>query len=186
MAKQFDSIDARQRAFIERQHVFFIASAGDGTRINLSPKGLDALRVLDSQSVVYLDWTGSGNETAAHMRADGRLTIMFCAFSGPPLILRLYGQGRVLPRRGSEYQALLAERYGGVEPVCARQMVMLRIDLVQTSCGFGVPNFEYLGERPSLSNWSEQKGEAGLVAYREEKNQRSLDGLPTGFSEAPA
>src|SRR5262245_56870053 len=107
MAKQFDRIDDRQRAFIERQHIFFVASAADGTRVKLSPKGLDALRVLGPNTVVYLDLTGSGNETSAHLLADGRLTIMFCAFDGPPLILRLYGRGRVLPRGGAEYAGLL-------------------------------------------------------------------------------
>lgn len=183
MAKQFDRLDERLRSFIERQHLFFVASAADGTRVNLSPKGLDALRVLGPDSVVYLDWTGSGNETAAHLLADGRLTIMFCAFDGPPMILRLYGRGRVLPRGEGEYARLLDAAYGGEEPLGARQMVMLDIDLVQTSCGFGVPNYDYRGERPSLVNWSAQKGDAGLVAYREEKNRRSMDGLPTGLAE---
>lgn len=183
MAKQFPSIDDRQRAFIERQHVFFVASAAEGSRVNLSPKGLDALRVLDPNTVVYLDRTGSGNETAAHLLADGRLTIMFCAFDGPPLILRLYGKGRVLPRGGAEYAALLAAQFGGEEPVGARQVVMLAVDLVQTSCGFGVPHYDYAGERPSLVNWAAQKGEGELVAYRHEKNERSMDGLPTGLVE---
>lgn len=184
MAKQFDSIDDRLRQFIERQHIFFVASAAEGTRVNLSPKGLDALRVLGPNSVVYLDLTGSGNETAAHLLVDGRLTIMFCAFEGPPLILRLYGKGRVLPRGGAEYARLLAEHYPGEEPVGARQMVTLDVDLVQTSCGYGVPHYDYEGERPSLTNWAAKRGgEAGLAAYREEKNLRSMDGLPTGLVE---
>jgi hypothetical protein len=183
MATQYDHIDDKRRAFIEWQHVFFVASAAEGARINVSPKGLDALRVLGPNAVVYLDLTGSGNETSAHLMADGRMTIMFCAFDGPPVILRLYGRGRVLPRGGTEYAALLAERYGGVEPLGARQMVLQDINLVQTSCGYGVPNYAYAGERPSLPNWSMQKGADGLVAYRQEKNTRSIDGLPTGFVE---
>lgn len=183
MATQYKSIEPKQRAFIERQHIFFTASAVPGAHINLSPKGLDALRVLGPSSVVYLDRTGSGNETSAHMLADGRLTIMFCAFDGPPLILRLYGRGRIVPRGGREYADLLAKEYGGEEPVGARQMVMLDVELVQTSCGYGVPHYDYLGERPSLDNWAEQKGEEGLVAYRREKNERSIDGLPTGLVE---
>jgi hypothetical protein len=184
MATQYERIDDNQRAFIERQRVFFVASAASGGRVNVSPKGLDALRVLGPNSVVYLDLTGSGNETAAHLLADGRLTIMFCAFDGPPFILRLYGRGRVLPRGGEEYRGLLAERFGGTEPVGARQMVLLEIDLVQKSCGFGVPLFEYQGERPSLINWAGQKGAEGMVAYRQEKNLRSMDGLPTGLVES--
>jgi hypothetical protein len=186
MAKQYPFIDEKQRAFIERQHVFFVASAAPGSRVNLSPKGLDALRVLGSNRVIYLDHTGSGNETAAHMLADGRLTIMLCAFDGPPNILRLYGRGRVLPRGGAEYAELLATQFGGVEPIGARQMVEVAIDLVQTSCGYGVPHYDYVAERPSLTNWAETKGEAGLEEYRREKNTHSIDGLPTGFVEADA
>ena len=181
MAKQFASIDPSQRAFIERQHIFFVASAAAGSRVNVSPKGLDALRVLDANRVVYLDLTGSGNETAAHLRADGRMTIMFCAFEGAPMILRLYGRGHVLPRGSADYARLLADDFGGVEPAGARQMVVLDIDLVQTSCGYAVPHFDYQEERPGLLRWAESKGEAGLDAYRREKNARSMDGLPTGL-----
>lgn len=186
MAKQFSRIEPEHRRFIERQHVFFTASAAAGARVNLSPKGLDALRVLGEREVVYLDRTGSGNETAAHLRADGRLTLMFCAFEGPPLILRLYGRGRVLPRGGEAYASLLAERFGGDEPPGARQMVALEVELVQTSCGYGVPLYDYQGERPSLDRWAEAQGEAALVAYRREKNVASLDGLPTGLIEPQA
>lgn len=186
MAKRFEAIAPDHRRFIEKQHVFFTASAAEGARINLSPKGLDALRVLDSRTVVYLDRTGSGNETAAHLKADGRLTLMFCAFEGPPLILRLYGRGQVLPRGGDEYALLLREQFGGAEPLGARQMVRLAVDLVQTSCGYGVPVHDYKGERPSLDLWAEQKGDDGLVAYRAEKNRLSLDGLPTGLAEPEA
>jgi hypothetical protein len=182
MAKQFPSIDDKQRAFIERQHMFFVGSAADDSRVNVSPKGLDALRVLDESHVVYLDHTGSGNETSAHLLADGRLTIMFCAFEGPPMILRLYGRGRVLRRGGPEYAELLATRYGGEEPIGARQMVELTVDMVQTSCGYGVPSYDYKGERPSLPNWAAQKGESGLEEYRREKNLVSIDGLPTGYA----
>ncbi len=183
MAKQFSRLDEEHRAFILRQHMFFNASAAPGAHINLSPKGLDALRVIDDKAVVYLDRTGSGNETAAHIRADGRLTLMFCAFEGAPLILRLYGRGRVLPRGGAEYTALLATAFTGLEPVGARQMIRLDIDLVQTSCGYGVPLLTYAGERPSLANWAQSKGEDGLKLYRREKNQVSIDGLATGYEE---
>jgi hypothetical protein len=184
MAKQFPHLEPTHREFIQCQRLFFTASAASTGHVNVSPKGLDALRVLDEKSVVYLDLTGSGNETAAHLLADGRLTLMFCAFEGPPLILRLYGRGHVLPRGGAEYARLLAAEFGGVEPLGARQMVRLDIELVQTSCGYGVPLYEYGGERPTLTKWAEAKGPEGLKTYRSQKNLHSIDGLPTGFVEA--
>ena len=183
MAKQFPQIGDAHRAFIERQHVFFAASAAAGTRINLSPRSTDLLRVIDARTVVYLDRTGSGNETAAHLLADGRLTFMFCAFEGPPMILRLYGRGRVLRRGGDAYAALLTDRFDGTAPHGARQMVLLEVDLVQTSCGFGVPFFAYEGERKSMDRWAGAKSEEELADYRREFNRRSMDGLPTGLPE---
>ena len=187
MGQQFDAIEDRHAEFIGRQHVFFTASAAAGARINLSPREIGALKILGPNAVVYLDRTGSGNETAAHLKADGRLTLMFCAFEGPPLILRLYGRGRVIARGSAEYAALLAGPFGGNEPPGARQMVHLDVEMVQTSCGFGVPLFDYRAERPSLDRWAEAKGPDGLAAYRRENNLVSLDGLPTGLlDESPA
>ena len=183
MAKVLPSIDADCRAFIARQRVFFAASTAPGARINLSPRGTDLFAVLDDLTVAWLDKTGSGAETAAHLKDDGRLTLMFCAFDGPPNILRLYGLGESLRRKSAAYCTVLESAFGGVEPAGARQIVRLRVDRVQTSCGYGVPLFEYRGERPSLDNWARAKGEAGLEAYRREKNAVSIDGLPTGFSE---
>ena len=183
MAKQFPRIEPAHRAFIERQRVFFVGSAAPGARVNLSPKGLDALRVIGPERVAYLDLTGSGNETAAHLRADGRLTLMFCAFEGPPLILRLYGRGRTHPRGSAGYAELLPA-FAGDEPLGARQIVALEVELVQTSCGYGVPLLDYRGERPSLTRWIESKGEEGLAEYRRRHNARSIDGLPTGLEEA--
>jgi hypothetical protein len=181
MAKQFPHLDASHRDFIARQRIFFAASAAPGARVNISPRGTDAFAVIDERTVAYLDRTGSGNETAAHLKADGRLTLMFCAFDGPPNILRLYGRGEVLRRGGPAYAALLKSAFGGVEPAGARQIVRLDIDLVLTSCGYGTPLFAYRGERPSLDNWSRSKGEEGLAAYRREKDLVSIDGLPTGL-----
>ena len=181
MAKQFPHIDASHREFIGRQRIFFAASAAPNARVNISPRGADAFAVIDERTVVYLDRTGSGNETAAHLKADGRLTIMFCAFDGAPNILRLYGRGEVLRRGGPAYGAVLRSAFGGVEPTGARQIVGLHVDLVQTSCGYGTPLFDYRGERPSLDNWAHAKGEGGLEAYRREKNMVSIDGLPTGW-----
>ncbi len=183
MAKQFPCIGPSHRDFIRRQKIFFTASAARDSRVNVSPRSTDALRVLGNGDVAYLDLTGSGNETAAHLRADGRLTLMFCAFEGAPSILRLYGRGRVLRRGGAEYEELLTTEFAGTEPLGARQIVLLQVDLVQTSCGFGVPLFDYAGERPTLQRWAEAKGEAGLAAYWREKNMRSIDGLPSGLLE---
>lgn len=181
MAKQFPAIDERIADFIGRQKVFFTASAAAGSRVNVSPREIAALRVLGPNTVAYRDLTGSGAETAAHLKADGRLTIMFCAFEGPPMILRLYGTGRSHPSGSPDFARLIADAYGGEAPLGTRQVVVLDVDLVQTSCGYGVPLFAHTGERPSLTNWAEAKGEDGLVAYRAEKNAQSLDGLPTGL-----
>jgi hypothetical protein len=179
MAKQYPAIGPEHHDFIRRQHIFFTASAAPGARVNLSPRETAALRVLGENAVAYLDRTGSGNETAAHLRADGRMTIMFCAFDGPPLILRLYGRGHVLPRGGAAYAELLRTAFGEQEPPGARQIVHLAVELVQTSCGFGVPLFTHAGDRPNLDRWTTAKGEQGLAEYRRSKNMRSIDGLPT-------
>lgn len=184
MAKRFPRIEQAHRDFIARQRVFFTATAAPGARVNVSPRESEALRVLGPDAVAFLDLTGSGCETAAHLGADGRMTLMFCAFEGPPSILRLYGRGRSLPRGADGYARLLAGAFGGDEPAGARQIVLLDVDLVQTSCGYGVPLFEYAGERPAIRRWAEAKGEAGLEAYRREKNAASLDGLPSGLVAA--
>jgi hypothetical protein len=177
VAKRFERIEEAHRRFIERQKIFFTGSAAAQGRVNVSPKGLDTLRVLGSNRVAYLDLTGSGNEAAAHLRASGRITLMFCAFEGPPMILRLYGQGRVLPRGGAAYDELLP-RWGS-EPWGARQIILVEVDLVQTSCGYAVPRYEFQGERPNLARWAEARSEEQLAAYRREHNARSIDGLPT-------
>ena len=180
MAKQFSSIQENQRDFILNQKMFFTASAAPHGRVNVSPKGLDTFRYINPNEVAYLDLTGSGNETAAHLKAspDQRLTIMFCAFEDPPVILRLYGQGKVISSESTQYQELsqLFEAIPG-----ARQIIHLKIDLVQTSCGYGVPLYEYQGQRPTLIKWAEAKGPGGLDAYRAEKNLFSIDGFPTGL-----
>lgn len=181
MAKQFSSIDDRLRDFIARQHIFFTASATAGSRVNVSPRETLCLRITSPNTAIYLDRTGSGNETSAHMKADGRLTIMFCAMAGPPMILRLYGHGRIIHRSSPEYRELLHGHYAGDEPLGARQIVWLDIDLVQTSCGFGVPLFGYEGERPSLDQWAKAKGPDAIEEYWREKNTLSMDGLPTGL-----
>ena len=181
MATPFARIEDKHAAFIAKQKIFFAASAAEGTRVNLSPRGTDTFRVLGPNDVLWLDRTGSSNETAAHLRADGRLTIMFCAFEGPPLILRLYGRGRVVARATAEYAELLAAHFEGTEPPGPRQMIRLAVDLVQTSCGYGVPKFDYVEDRDTLDRWASAKTEDQLEAYRRKKNTLSMDGLPTGL-----
>jgi len=183
MAKQFPRMEPKHQDFIRHQHVFFVASAAAGSHVNLSPKDGASLRVLGESEVVYLDRTGSGNETSAHLRADGRLTFMFCAFDGLPQILRLYGRGRVLPRGGPDYERLLTAEFTGWQPPGARQMVALDVELVLTSCGYQVPLYDYRAERPNLERWAEKQGREGLRKYRRDHNEFSIDGLPTGFVE---
>ncbi|HEU0067310.1 MAG TPA: pyridoxamine 5'-phosphate oxidase family protein [Sphingomonas sp.] len=183
MAKQFPAIDDKHIGFIAAQAIFFTGSCAQGTRVNISPRSTRHLHVLGPNTIAYLDLTGSGSETAAHVGADGAVTVMLCAVEGPPLILRLYGKGRVAFRGSAEYHAFLALFYLDGEPVGARQIVFIDVDLVQTSCGYAVPLFDHVGERPTLDRWAESKGEQGLRTYRAEKNRISLDGLPTGFDE---
>jgi Pyridoxamine 5'-phosphate oxidase len=178
MAKLYDQITDHLAEFIRAQPLFFVATAplaADG-HVNLSPKGLDCLRILSPQRVAYLDLTGSGNETSAHLAENGRVTFMFCAFSGPPNIVRLYGHGSTILPGSTEWAQLtpLFPDHAG-----ARQIIAADIDRVQTSCGYAVPLMDYVGERDTLTRWANTKGEQGLIDYRCEKNVRSMDGLPT-------
>jgi predicted pyridoxine 5'-phosphate oxidase superfamily flavin-nucleotide-binding protein len=176
MARALDAISDELAEFIARQHVFFVATApSDGGHVNLSPKGLDTFAVLDPTTVAYLDLTGSGVETIAHLRENGRVTIMFCAFDGKPNIVRLYGHGDVLAIGEAEADALLP-RFGAYPG--ARSVIRVRVDRVSTSCGYGVPLLMYEGERDQLTTWAERRGPDGLVEYRAEKNAISIDGLP--------
>lgn len=176
MAKLFDALDEAMVEWMEAQHVFFVASAPSaGGHVNVSPKGYDTFRVLDPHRVAYLDLTGSGAETVAHLRDNGRLTIMFCAFAGPPRILRLFGSGRAHQLGSARYDELAA---GFAEQRGARQIVELAIDRIQTSCGFAVPFMDYRGERPTLDQWATRQGDDGLRDYRAERNAVSIDGLP--------
>lgn len=188
MATQYSALDAGLIDFIGAQRIFFTASAAATGRVNLSPKGLDTLRILGPNRVCYLDLTGSGNETAAHSLADGRLTMMFCAFEGAPKILRLFGRSTIVRRGSAEYRRLLDAEFDAREITGARQIVVLDFDLVITSCGYGVPLFDYREERPTLVRWAEAKeSKEGLDAYRREKNAASIDGFPTGmFDEETA
>jgi Pyridoxamine 5'-phosphate oxidase len=180
MGKFHDSIQPAHIEFIKKQQLFFVSTAplsAEG-RINISPKGLDTFRLLSEKKVAYLDFIGSGNETSAHTLENGRITFMFTAFQGPPNILRLYGKGyTVLPHTAEwKFYAPHFEHYPN-----ARQIIVADIELVGTSCGYGVPLYEYAGERQIMFDWAEKKGEAGLSAYIQEKNLKSLDGLPTDY-----
>ena len=181
MGKFHESILPAHQDFIKKQHLFFVCTAplDANGHINISPKGLDTFRVLSEKKVAYLDFIGGGNETSAHTLENGRITLMFCAFQGPPNILRLYGKGTaVLP--GTSLWEQYAHNFN-VSPN-ARQIILAEIDLVGTSCGYGVPLYEYAGERKIMFDWAEKKGEAGLSKYIQEKNLKSLDGLPTDYA----
>jgi hypothetical protein len=181
MGAMYKQIDPKFQDFIAEQHIYFVASAPNEGRINLSPKGMNSFRCLDANTVAYLDLTGSGNETSAHLAQNGRMTIMFCSFTEKPLILRLYGTGRVFRPRDEDWSQL----YAKFEPLAgARQIVVMNVDSVQTSCGFGVPYYELTGERPTLVDYWEKQGEDGLQDYWVKKNQHTIDGLPTYLLEA--
>jgi hypothetical protein len=176
MGRVLDAITDELAAFIAAQRVFFVATAPTaGGHVNLSPKGLDTFAVLDPNTVAYLDLTGSGIETVAHLRENGRITIMFCAFDGKPNIVRLYGRGEVLSIGEPDADALLPHfgEYPG-----ARSVIPVRVERVSTSCGYGVPLLEYEGERDQLTAFADRRGPEGLVEYRGEKNAVSIDGLP--------
>jgi predicted pyridoxine 5'-phosphate oxidase superfamily flavin-nucleotide-binding protein len=177
MARVLDGISAELRAFLESQPVFFVATAptsADG-HINCSPKGLDTFRVLDEHTVAYLDLTGSGIETVAHLRDNARITLMFCAFDGRPDIIRLYGRGSVVPTDAPDAAELLARfpEYPGT-----RSVIVVDVDRVSSSCGYGVPRMTLDAPRDELLSWATKKGAPALAAYQAETNARSIDGLP--------
>lgn len=178
MGKQYSEISDTLKQFIEDQKVFFVGTATADSRVNISPKGMESLRVLDKNRIVWLNVTGSGNETAAHIQESPRMTIMFAAFEGSPMILRLYGNAKVIHRNDPQWQEL----FSLFNPIPgARQVFDLAVDLVQTSCGTGVPFFDYVEEREQLKNWAVKKGEEGIKEYWEKRNQVSLDGKPTNI-----
>lgn len=176
MAKFYTRLDEQLQSFIGEQKMFFTATAPVEGRINLSPKGMDTFRCFDGgRRVAYLDLTGSGNETAAHLSENGRMTVMFCSFSESPLILRIYGRGRVVLPEDDEWPEL-RPHFPTIPG--ERQIVLLDVESVQTSCGFAVPVYELKEERQRLVEWTLKKGEDGMLDYRREKNQVSIDGLP--------
>jgi hypothetical protein len=178
MGRTYDAIDDRLRGFLERQPVFFVATApltGDG-HVNLSPKGTrGTFRVLDPHRVAYLDLTGSGVETIAHLRENGRITVMCCAFEGPPRIVRLSGTGRVVTSGDHDFDTLAAG-FPALDGV--RSVIVVDVTRIADSCGYAVPRMDYVGDRPNLAQWAESKGADQLDEYRRERNATSIDGLP--------
>lgn len=178
MGKQYMQLTDQLIGFVKRQKMFFVGTAAADGRVNISPKGMDTLRIVSPNRAVWLNLTGSGNETAAHLREQSRITLMFCAFEGDPMILRLYGHARALHPRDQEWDTLLPffPKLKG-----SRQLIDVAIDLVQTSCGMGVPFLDFKSERDQLEKWADKKGPQGLRDYWKEKNQISLDGKPTNI-----
>jgi len=178
LAEFFDRLDDKLKKFITDQHIFFVATAPREGRVNLSPKGMDSFRVLDDNTVCYLDLTGSGNETAAHLKENGRVTIMWCSFTRNAQIMRIYGRGRVVRPGHAEFDKLI-----GLFPAMpgVRQIMVIDVDQAQTSCGYAVPEYELKQERQTLVKWAENKGDDGIREYWAAKNVTSIDGLPTGI-----
>jgi hypothetical protein len=176
MGRQLDRLDATLTTFIGRQYVFFVGTASESPdgHLNISPKGLDTFRILSPESVAYLDLTGSGIETVAHLRENGRMTIMFCGFEGRPLILRLYGRGRIVEPEDQQWDELIARfpEYPGV-----RSVIVFHLERVAESCGYAVPLYEYQGARSLLTDYAERKGPEAMLKYRMEKNRASIDGF---------
>ncbi|WP_149589658.1 pyridoxamine 5'-phosphate oxidase family protein [Tabrizicola flagellatus] len=178
MGKRYSELQPDQIGFIAEQHLFFVATAAPGGRVNLSPKGMDSLRVLSPRRILWLNLTGSGNETAAHLALEPRITLMWCSFTVRPLILRAYGMGRAVHHGDSDWAGLAAEL---PDQPGARQIVDVAVDLVQSSCGFAVPFMDFRADRPVLRDWATAKGAEGLRSYWDERNRQTIDGLPTGI-----
>ncbi len=175
MSKFYKQIDPNLREFIEKQKMFFVATAPEKGRINISPKGLDSFEILSPNQVAYLDMTGSGNETSAHLKQNGRITLMFCAFEGEPNILRLYGTGRAVTAVSPDWEDYIT--LFDSPPIGTRQVMVIEVDDVQTACGFGVPLYEFQGQRDDLTNHFERVGDKGTKDYQDRKNTVSIDGL---------
>ncbi len=176
MAVKFDSINKEHKKFIEAQKMYVIGSAGAEGFINVSPKGMDSFKIVDENTVVWLNYTGSGNETSAHVQENGRMTIMFNSYDKAPMILKLYGHATVIHEKDERWDEMSAH----FEPqVGTRQFFVMKVELVLTSCGYGVPHYEYKGERNTLKKWAEKKGRDVIREYWAENNTVTLDGVET-------
>ncbi len=176
MGKRFSEISEKLEEFISKQHIFFVGTAANEGRVNISPKGMDTFRIINATKIIWLNLTGSGNETAAHLLKNDRMTIMFCAFEGKPMILRLYGQAKIYHVDDKTY-----DQYIGLFPKIAgsRQIIEMQVDLVQTSCGYSVPFMDFKEERTQLRSWAEKQGEQRIQEYWKEKNEYSIDNYKT-------
>ena len=178
MGKVYEAIDGRLRAFVESQPMFFVATAPTEGHVNVSPKGTrGTFAVLGESRVAYLDYTGSGIETIAHLRDNGRITLMFCAFAGPPNIVRLHGRGEVVLPEDPRFPTL-RPAFDGQEDHGVRSIIVVEVERVSDSCGFAVPYFDYVGERTLLAEWAGRKSDEDLAVYRKQRNGASIDGLP--------
>ncbi len=173
----YTEIDSRLREFLEAQRMFFVATApaGPSGHVNVSPKGIECLRVLGPTTVAYADYPGSGVETIAHLRENGRITIMLCAFNGPPRIVRLHGRGEAIEPQDPGFEELRFQL--GPEAMPTRSIIRVEIERISDSCGYAVPLYEFQEQRTQLTRWAEKKGSAGLHDYERAKNARSIDGL---------
>lgn len=181
MGKVLDALDEKLTGVVLRQPVFFVATAplGADGHVNVSPKGTSGtFAVLDPRRVAYLDLTGSGVETIAHLRDNGRITLMFCTFEGPPLIVRLYGRGEPVLPGDERFPDLLAAFPDQADAPGIRSVIVVDVERVSTSCGYSVPLMDHREDRQMLRQWAERRGPEGIVAYQEEKNAESIDGLP--------
>jgi len=176
MGQKYSELTEQHIKFISDQKIYFVGTAAEVGSVNLSPKGGDSLRVINSTKIAWLNLTGSGNESASHILQNPRMTLMFCALEGKPLILRAYGIAKVLHQADNDW-----EEYSSLFPasVAARQVFVLDINLVQSSCGMSVPYFSYDSDRDRLANWSEKQGKEGIEKYWVKKNQKSIDGFET-------
>lgn len=181
MAEQFPQLEPNHIEFIQAQHMFFVGTAGEAGRINVSPKGMDTFRVVNENRVIWLNLTGSGNETAAHVLENGRMTVMFCSFDRQPLILRLYGTAKAVHISDPDWTELVSSF---PEFTGARQVFDLQLEMVQSSCGYAIPFYEMAGERETLTKWADNKGREGVETYWVEKNHTSIDGKDTGIRGA--
>lgn len=177
MGKEYTEIDERIQKWIARQHMFFVSTAPTDSKglINCSPKGLDSLRVLGPRSIAYVDTGGSGIETVAHLRDNGRITLMMCAFDGPPKIFRFYGQGEAVEPHHEDFDGLLSKF---PDMPAARNVIRISVDRIIDSCGYGVPLYDFKSHRDSLSNYFDKQTDEDIWAYRRDRNSESLDGLP--------
>ncbi len=183
MGTQYDKLGDQHIAFVRDQPLFFAGTAGATGKVNISPKGMDSLRVLGPNRILWRNFTGSGNETAGHLAQVNRMTLMWCSFTARPMILRAYGTARTL-HPGDAGWADLAAHFP--DQAGMRQIYDMNVEMVQKSCGYAVPYFDHAGERDTLKRWTDDKGEAGLRQYWRDRNARTLDGAPTGISEHDA